>query len=73
MIDAFCMAGTPEIVRERAAAVAEHADGLVVGSPLARTWKARSTSRPRPSTASFKSLARFSRIENRESPLITPG
>ncbi len=34
MIDAFCMAGTPETVRERAAAVAEHADGLVVGSPL---------------------------------------
>jgi 5,10-methylenetetrahydromethanopterin reductase len=28
------MAGTPETVRERAAAVAEHADGLVVGSPL---------------------------------------
>ena len=34
MIDAFCMAGTPETVRERAAAVADHADGLVVGSPL---------------------------------------
>ena len=34
MIDAFCMAGTPETVRERAAAVAGHADGLVVGSPL---------------------------------------
>ncbi|MFC5134185.1 MULTISPECIES: 5,10-methylenetetrahydromethanopterin reductase [Haloferacaceae] len=34
MIDAFCMAGTTETVRERAAAVAEHADGLVVGSPL---------------------------------------
>ncbi|MES3162198.1 MAG: 5,10-methylenetetrahydromethanopterin reductase [Halorubrum sp.] len=34
MIDAFCMAGTPETVRERAAAVAEHADGIVVGSPL---------------------------------------
>ncbi|SNR51407.1 5,10-methylenetetrahydromethanopterin reductase [Halorubrum vacuolatum] len=34
MIDAFCMAGTPETVRERAAAVAEYADGLVVGSPL---------------------------------------
>ncbi|MUW15204.1 5,10-methylenetetrahydromethanopterin reductase [Halorubrum sp. CBA1125] len=34
MIDAFCMAGSPETVRERAAAVAEHADGLVVGSPL---------------------------------------
>lgn len=34
MIDAFCMAGTPETVRERAVAVAEHADGLVVGSPL---------------------------------------
>ncbi|MWV64611.1 5,10-methylenetetrahydromethanopterin reductase [Halorubrum sp. JWXQ-INN 858] len=34
MIDAFSMAGTPEAVRERAIAVAEHADGLVVGSPL---------------------------------------
>ena len=34
MIDAFCMAGTPETVRERAAGVAEYADGLVVGSPL---------------------------------------
>ena len=34
MVDAFCMAGDPETVRERAAAVAEHADGLVVGSPL---------------------------------------
>ncbi len=34
MIDAFCMAGAPETVRERAAAVAVHADGLVVGSPL---------------------------------------
>ena len=34
MIDAFCMAGTPETVRERAESLAEHADGLVVGSPL---------------------------------------
>ena len=34
MVDAFCMAGTPETVRERAAAVAEYADGLVVGSPI---------------------------------------
>jgi len=34
MIDAFCMAGTPETVRERASAVSEHADGLVIGSPL---------------------------------------
>ncbi len=34
MIDAFCMAGTPETVRERAASVADHADGLVVGAPL---------------------------------------
>jgi 5,10-methylenetetrahydromethanopterin reductase len=34
MIDAFCMAGNPATVRERAAAVADHADGLVVGSPL---------------------------------------
>ncbi|MFC7202745.1 5,10-methylenetetrahydromethanopterin reductase [Haloferax namakaokahaiae] len=34
MIDAFSMAGTPEEVTERMAAVLEHADGLVVGSPL---------------------------------------
>ena len=34
MIEAFCMTGTPETVRERASAVAEHVDGLVVGSPL---------------------------------------
>ncbi|WP_049982981.1 5,10-methylenetetrahydromethanopterin reductase [Halorubrum sp. BV1] len=34
MIDAFCLAGTPETVRERAESLAEHADGLVVGSPL---------------------------------------
>ena len=34
MIEAFCMAGTPNEVRARADAVAEHADGLVVGSPL---------------------------------------
>ncbi|GAB7090473.1 5,10-methylenetetrahydromethanopterin reductase [Halorubrum luteum] len=34
MVDAFCMAGTPETVRDRATAVAEHADGLVVGSPI---------------------------------------
>jgi 5,10-methylenetetrahydromethanopterin reductase len=34
MVDAFCMAGTPETVTERMAAVLEHADSLVVGSPL---------------------------------------
>ncbi|MFB6176883.1 MAG: 5,10-methylenetetrahydromethanopterin reductase, partial [Halobaculum sp.] len=34
MIDAFCIAGTVETVRERMAAVLEHADSLVVGSPL---------------------------------------
>jgi 5,10-methylenetetrahydromethanopterin reductase len=34
MLDAFCIAGTPETVRERMAAVLEHADSLVVGSPL---------------------------------------
>ncbi|SEO93457.1 5,10-methylenetetrahydromethanopterin reductase [Halogranum amylolyticum] len=34
MVDAFCMAGTVEEVGERMAAVREHADSLVVGSPL---------------------------------------
>jgi 5,10-methylenetetrahydromethanopterin reductase len=34
MVDAFCMAGTVEEVAERMAAVREHADSLVVGSPL---------------------------------------
>lgn len=34
MIDAFCIAGTVETVRERMAAVLDHADSLVVGSPL---------------------------------------
>jgi 5,10-methylenetetrahydromethanopterin reductase len=34
MVDAFCMAGTPETVAERMAGVLEHADSLVVGSPL---------------------------------------
>ncbi|WP_276259418.1 5,10-methylenetetrahydromethanopterin reductase [Haloglomus litoreum] len=34
MVDAFCMAGTPEAVAERMAGVLEHADSLVVGSPL---------------------------------------
>ena len=34
MIDAFCMAGTPETVRERASDLLEHADGIVAGSPL---------------------------------------
>jgi 5,10-methylenetetrahydromethanopterin reductase len=34
MVDAFSMAGTPEAVTERMAAVLEHADSIVVGSPL---------------------------------------
>ena len=34
MIDAFCMAGTPEMVSDRIAATLEYADGLVAGSPL---------------------------------------
>ncbi|XVH32978.1 5,10-methylenetetrahydromethanopterin reductase [Haloferacaceae archaeon DSL9] len=34
MIDAFCMAGTVEDVATRMAGVAEHADSIVVGSPL---------------------------------------
>jgi 5,10-methylenetetrahydromethanopterin reductase len=34
MVDAFCMAGTPETVRERAEDLLEHADGIVAGSPL---------------------------------------
>jgi 5,10-methylenetetrahydromethanopterin reductase len=34
MIDAFCMAGTPETVADRMAAVLDHADSVVVGSPL---------------------------------------
>ena len=34
MIDAFCVAGTPETVTDRFAALLEHADGIVVGSPL---------------------------------------
>jgi 5,10-methylenetetrahydromethanopterin reductase len=34
MVDAFCMAGTPETVADRMAAVLDHADSLVVGSPL---------------------------------------
>lgn len=34
MIDAFCMAGTPDAVRDRAVDLAEHVDGLVVGAPL---------------------------------------
>ena len=34
MIDAFCMAGTPDAVRDRAIDLAEHVDGLVVGAPL---------------------------------------
>ena len=34
MVDAFCMAGTVEEVGERMARVEEHADSLVVGSPL---------------------------------------
>ncbi len=34
MVDAFCMAGTVEEVGDRMAAVLEHADSVVVGSPL---------------------------------------
>jgi 5,10-methylenetetrahydromethanopterin reductase len=34
MLDAFCVAGTEEEVAERFAALREHADGIVVGSPL---------------------------------------
>ncbi|MFA9516475.1 5,10-methylenetetrahydromethanopterin reductase [Halopenitus sp. H-Gu1] len=34
MIDAFCIAGTPADVTERAEAILEYADGIVVGSPL---------------------------------------
>ncbi len=34
MVDAFCMAGTVETVADRMAAVLEHADSIVVGSPL---------------------------------------
>ena len=34
MIDAFCIAGTPDTVRERAEELREMADSLVMGSPL---------------------------------------
>jgi 5,10-methylenetetrahydromethanopterin reductase len=34
MVDAFSVAGTPETVADRLAAVLEHADSVVVGSPL---------------------------------------
>ena len=34
MIDAFCIAGTPETVGDRIDAVMEHADSFVAGSPL---------------------------------------
>ncbi|QHS18045.1 5,10-methylenetetrahydromethanopterin reductase [haloarchaeon 3A1-DGR] len=34
MIDAFCLAGSPADVRDRAMDLAEHVDGLVVGSPI---------------------------------------
>ena len=34
MLEAFCIAGTPETVGERLAALHEVADGVVVGSPL---------------------------------------
>jgi 5,10-methylenetetrahydromethanopterin reductase len=34
MVEAFCMAGTPEKVETRMKDVLDHADGLVVGSPL---------------------------------------
>jgi len=65
--------GHPEIVRERAAAVAEHADGLVVGPPLGPDLEGAVDLAAEAVDGLFKSLARFSRIENRESPLITWG
>ena len=34
MIEAFCIAGSPDAVADRMAAVLDHADSLVVGSPL---------------------------------------
>ncbi|GAA0456615.1 5,10-methylenetetrahydromethanopterin reductase [Halococcus dombrowskii] len=34
MIDAFCMAGTPDRVEKRLSGVLEHADSIVIGSPL---------------------------------------
>ena len=34
MVEAFCIAGTPETVAERMAALSEYADGVVVASPL---------------------------------------
>ncbi|WP_058366277.1 5,10-methylenetetrahydromethanopterin reductase [Haloparvum sedimenti] len=34
MVDAFCLAGTPDEVRERGEKLAEYADGIVVGAPL---------------------------------------
>ena len=34
MVEAFCIAGTPPAAAERMAALREHADGIVVGSPL---------------------------------------
>ncbi|MFC5365429.1 5,10-methylenetetrahydromethanopterin reductase [Salinirubrum litoreum] len=34
MVEAFCIAGPPETVADRMAAVLDHADSLVVGSPL---------------------------------------
>ena len=34
MIDAFCIAGTPETVEKRVAAVLEYADSFVAGAPL---------------------------------------
>ena len=34
MIDAFCIAGTPETAERRIAAVLEYADSFVAGAPL---------------------------------------
>lgn len=34
MIEAFCVAGTPETVTDRFEAILEHVDGIIVGSPL---------------------------------------
>lgn len=34
MIEAFCIAGTPDSVTERVGEILEYADGIVAGSPL---------------------------------------
>jgi len=45
----------------------------VVGSPLGPDLEGAVDLAAEAVDGLFKSLARFSRIENRESPLITPG